>query len=195
MVYPDWVEVDDFPACDVQFCGMDFGYSNDPTTLVRIGLIGRNMYLDELIYETGLTNPDILQRAHAVGVSTHEEVIADNAEPKSIEEIRRGIVQAGGQRLSGLNIKACIKGPGSINAGISKLAEYRVHYTKRSLNIRREVRNYQWVMAGGVATNTPIDAYNHALDAVRSAVFTKYSKPSGGMVTAKRVVVKTGRTY
>lgn len=195
MVYPDWVEVDDFPACDVQFCGMDFGYSNDPTTLIRIGVSGRNMYLDELIYETGLTNPDILQRAHTVGVSTQEEVIADNAEPKSIEEIRRGIVQAGGQRLSGLNIKACVKGPGSINAGISKLAEYRVHYTKRSLNIRREVRNYQWVMAGGVATNTPIDAYNHALDAVRSAVFTKYSKPQGGHTTAKRVVPKTGRTY
>lgn len=195
MVFPDWVEVDAFPACDVQFCGMDFGFTNDPTTLIRIGLIGRDMYLDELFYATGLTNPDILQRAHGVGVSPQEEVIADGAEPKSIEEIRRGTTLSSGQRLSGLNIKSCLKGPGSVNAGISKLKEYRVHYTKRSLNLRREVRNYQWIMSGGVATNNPIDAYNHALDAVRSAVFTKYSKPLGGATTARRVLPKTSRTY
>ncbi|GAB3805556.1 hypothetical protein GCM10028819_39030 [Spirosoma humi] len=180
MVFSDWIEIDEFPACDVQFAGMDFGYSNDPTTLIRIGLSGKNMYLDELIYETGLTNPDILQRAHLAKVNSQEEVIADNAEPKSIEEIRRGTTLESGQRLNGLNIKPCTKGPGSINAGISKLKEYQVHYTKRSLNIRREVRNYQWIMAGGVATNTPIDAYNHALDAVRSAVYTKYNVPVGG---------------
>ncbi|GAB3995271.1 hypothetical protein GCM10028807_34990 [Spirosoma daeguense] len=172
LVFSDWVEVDTFPDCNVQFLGMDFGYSNDPTTLIRIGLSGKNMYLDELIYETGLTNPDIIQRAHLAKVSSYEEIIADNAEPKSIEEIRRG-----NNQYKGLNIKACTKGQGSINAGIQKLKEYQVHYTKRSLNLRREVRNYQWIMAGGVATNTPIDAYNHALDAVRSAVYTKYAVP------------------
>ncbi|WP_020604003.1 terminase large subunit [Spirosoma spitsbergense] len=180
MVFPDWIEVDEFPACDVQFAGMDFGYSNDPTTLIRIGINGRDLYLDELIYETGLTNPAILQRAYLAKVSRYEEVIADNAEPKSIEEIRHGTILSSGEQLAGLNIKACTKGPGSINAGIQKLNEYRVHYTKRSLNLRREIRNYQWIMAGGVATNTPIDAYNHALDAVRSAVYTKYTTPMSG---------------
>jgi hypothetical protein len=186
MVFPDWIEVDEFPACDVQFAGMDFGYSNDPTTLIRIGLTGKDMYLEELIYETGLTNPDILQRAHLTKIGVHIEIIADNAEPKSIEELRRGVTSADGQRLAGLNIKPCTKGPGSVNAGIQKLNEYRVHYTRRSLNIKREIRNYQWIMAGGVATNTPIDAYNHALDAVRSAVFTKYNYARSGNARATR---------
>ena len=181
LVYSDWIEVEDFPATDTEFYGMDFGYSNDPTTLIRIGISGRNMYLDELVYETGLTNPDILERAHLARVSPHKEVIADNAEPKSIEELRRGTYQKDSKHLAGLNIKACTKGPGSINAGIQKLKEYRVYYTKRSLNLKREVRNYQWIMANGVATNTPIDAYNHALDAVRSAVYTKYKAPVGRM--------------
>lgn len=195
MVFPDWVEVEDFPACDTQFYGLDFGYSNDPTVLVRIGIIGRNLYLDELIYQTGLTNPDILERALSAKVHPQEEVIADNAEPKSIEELRRGAVLPSGKRLSGLNIKACMKGPGSINAGISKLSEYQVHYTKRSLNLRRELRNYQWVMAGGVATNTPIDAYNHALDAVRSAVYTKYAKTQGGTARARTYQPFRKRSY
>ena len=177
MVYPNWIEVEDFPHCDTQFYGMDFGYSSDPTTLIKIGLSGKDMYLDELVYETGLTNPDILQRAHLAGLTQYEEVIADSAEPKSIEELSRGVMASSGDWLHGLNIKGCTKGPGSVNAGILKLSEYRVHYTKRSLNIRREVRNYQWIMANGVATNTPIDAYNHALDAVRSAVYTKYDQP------------------
>lgn len=188
MVFPDWIEVDDFPACDTEFLGMDFGYSNDPTTLIRIGISGRKMYLDELIYETGLTNPDILQRAHLAKVGSQAEVIADSAEPKSIEELRRDTTIEG-KRFSGLNIKACTKGQGSVNAGIQKLKEYQVHYTKRSLNIRREVRNYQWIMSNGTATNTPIDSYNHALDAVRSAVYTKY-KPSIGRV---KVSVPIGR--
>jgi hypothetical protein len=174
VIYPDWIEIEDFPACDVTFYGLDFGFSNDPTALVKIGISGRNMYLDELIYETGLTNPDILQQARRVGLGSHDEVIADSAEPKSIEEISRGVRDGEGQWIPGLNIRACQKGPGSINAGIQKLHEYRVHYTQRSLNLKREVRNYQWRMAAGKATNDPLDTYNHALDAVRSAVFTKY---------------------
>jgi hypothetical protein len=176
LIFPDWIEVEEFPACNAVFSTMDFGYSNDPTTLIRVGISGRDMYLDELIYETGLTNPDILQRVHLIGLSRQEEIIADNAEPKSIEEISRGATMENGTRLPGLNIRPCTKGPGSVNAGITKLKEYRIHYTKRSLNIKREIRNYQWIMAGGVATNTPIDAFNHAIDAVRSGVFTRYNE-------------------
>lgn len=193
MVFPDWVEVEEFPHCDVQFYGMDFGYSNDPTTLIKIGIEGQDMYLDELIYQTGLTNPDILQRAHLAGVTQYEEVIADSAEPKSIEELSRGVTASSGDWLHGLNIKGCTKGPGSVVAGIQKLSEYNVHYTKRSLNLRREVRNYQWMMANGVATNQPIDAYNHALDAVRSAVYTRYDQPARRGVRVSSLPIKKSR--
>ncbi|MCK8496047.1 hypothetical protein M0L20_29545 [Spirosoma sp. RP8] len=193
LIYPDWIEVDDFPHCDVNFYGLDFGYSNDPTALVRIGINGRDMYLDELIYERGLTNLDILQRAHVVGLKKSEEVIADSAEPKSIEEISRGATTQAGEWLSGLNISACTKGAGSIIAGIQKLSEYTVHYTKRSINLRQEIRKYQWIMAGGLATNTPIDSYNHALDAVRSAVYTKYDSPKRGGVRLHTIPMQKRR--
>ncbi len=178
LVFGDWKECDEFPAdCEVIFNGMDFGYTNDPTALIRIGKMGRRLYLDELLYETGLTNPDIAQRFEALRIPRHQETYADSAEPKSIEELRRGTILPGGTRLPGLMVLPTTKGPDSISAGINKLKEFEVYVTRRSRNLLRERNNYQWIMMGGVATNTPIDAFNHGIDAVRGAVFTKYFRP------------------
>jgi len=176
LVFPDWIEIDEMPECDVDFFGLDFGFSNDPTALIHIGKSGRNIYLDEWIYETGLTNGDIRRRAKTMGIGLRE-IFADSAEAKSIEEIKtpkdeQGKVIPG----AGLNIKPAVKGPGSVNAGIDKVKEYTVHYTKRSLNIKREKDNYSWIMSGGVNTNEPIDAFNHAIDASRYGIYTKYGQ-------------------
>lgn len=176
LVFPEWIEVEEMPECDVYFYGLDFGFSNDPTALVRIGKIANNLYFDEQIYETALTNTDIRIRAQALGVG-NTEIFAESAEPKSIEELKRpkdhlGRVVVG----AGLNVIPAVKGKDSVNAGISKLNEYKCFYTKRSLNLKREKNNYSWIMAGGVNTNTPIDAYNHCIDAIRMAVYTKYAK-------------------
>jgi hypothetical protein len=178
LIFGDWMECDEFPAyCEVIFHGLDFGYTNDPTAWIKIGKVGNRLYLDEQIYQSGLTNPDISQRAALILTSTSQEVYGDSAEPKSIEELRRGCVLPNGTKLPGLPIFPTTKGADSIVAGINKLKEYEVYVTRRSRNLLHERNNYEWIMAGGFATNVPIDAHNHGIDAVRSAVFTKYHRP------------------
>lgn len=168
MVYPNWSECMEFPECDNVFYGLDFGFSNDPTALVKIGRVNDRLYLQEMCYETGLTNPDIATRIEKLGIDG--SIYCDSAEQKSIEELKR------------LGIKAipAIKGPGSVNAGIDKVKTFEVYYTASSPNIKKEVKKYQWIMQGSNATNEPIDAYNHLMDAVRYAVQTKYAKRESG---------------
>lgn len=165
LVYPDWQECDEFPNVDGVFYGLDFGYTNDPTACVRIAKIGDSIYLDEMFYSQKMTNKDIANSLKKNGVDPYTEIFADSAEPKSIADLKVNF-----------NVKPQKKGKGSVLAGINKLKEYKVFYTKRSKNIATEVKNYQWVMANGESTNTPIDAFNHCLDAVRCAFFTKYGK-------------------
>jgi hypothetical protein len=165
LVYPDWQECEVFPDNDDVFYGMDFGFTNDPTACIKMVKIGDNIYLDELFYATKMTNKDIANSLKKLNVDPYSEIFADSAEPKSIADLR-----------ASFNVKPQKKGKGSILAGINKLKEYRVFYTKRSKNIATEVKNYQWIMQNGESTNVPIDTYNHCLDAIRCAMFTKYGK-------------------
>jgi len=165
LVYPDWQECEVFPDNDDVFYGMDFGFTNDPTACIKMVKIGDNIYLDELFYATKMTNKDIANSLKKLNVNPYSEIFADSAEPKSIADLR-----------ASFNVKPQKKGKGSILAGINKLKEYRVFYTKRSKNIATEVKNYQWIMQNGESTNVPIDTYNHCLDAIRCAMFTKYGK-------------------
>ena len=138
--------------------GLDFGFSNDPTSLVHCGELHGETYADELIHETGLTNDDICNRLESLGIDKRAEIWADAAEPKSIEEIRR----------KGWNIKAATKGADSINFGIDLLKQYRQNWTNSSLNAKKELRNYKWkVDRNGKILNIPIDAFNHQMDAKR----------------------------
>lgn len=151
LIYHDWQPCEFFPKdVDVLFSGLDFGFSNDPTALIRIAKLGNKLYLDEVIYQTGLTNSDLAKRIKLYPDKLGE-IYADSADPKSIEELRR----------EGLPIKKAVKGNDSVNAGISKLREYEVYYTRRSKNIKKEVDNYQWMMVGGKQINKPIDDFNH----------------------------------
>lgn len=169
LVFPIWIECDVFPNdCQAEFYGLDFGFTNDPTALVKIGKINNRLYLQEIIYAHGLTNQQISERMQLLGVKKNSEIFADSAEPKSIAELRR----------LGWNIKEAVKGKDSINAGISKLNEFEVYYTKSSVNIKNEIRNYQWIMQGNTPTNEPIDDFNHIIDAIRYGVYTKYGKPA-----------------
>lgn len=166
LIYHDWQPCEFFPKdAEVIFSGLDFGFSNDPTALVRIAKLGNKLYLDEVIYDKGLTNADLISRIKAYPDKLGE-IYADSADPKSIEELKR----------AGVKVIKAVKGNDSVNAGISKLREYEVYFTRRSKNIRKEVENYQWLMVGGKTINKPIDDWNHGLDAIRYGVYTKYSK-------------------
>ena len=151
--------------------GLDFGYTNDPTALVAVYQLENNLYLDELIYRTGLTNRDIHAHFQSFSLDRRDEVFADSAEPKSIDELHR----------FGWNVKPTVKGADSVNAGIDILKRHKLFVTPRSSNLIKELQNYKWVEdKNGNLLNKPIDAFNHGIDAARYAVANKLSKPNYG---------------
>ena len=151
--------------------GMDFGYSNDPTTLVEIWRDGNSLYLNELLYDLNLTNQDIAGKMKEYSIDRYIEIIADSAEPKSIEEIGR----------MGFNIKPASKGPDSIINGIDILKRFKLHVTKESTNLIQEFRRYKWITnKEGQKLNKPIDQFNHALDAVRYVALNKLKENKSG---------------
>jgi phage terminase large subunit len=174
LVY-SYTPVDDIPTnvAKLVALGMDFGYTNDPTTLVEVWKDTRDgIYFNELIYQQGLTNTEIAALLGSYGVDKYIEIIADSAEPKSIDEIKR----------YGFNIKPATKGPDSIMNGIDILKRHRLYVTKQSTNLIKELNNYKWVTdKNGNKLNKPVDAFNHALDAVRYVALNKLRNNSSGV--------------
>ena len=149
--------------------GLDFGYTNDPTAIVETFIEGDNMYVNELLYRTGMTNQDIAKQLQTIGLDRRDEVFCDSAEPKSIEEIYR----------MGWNVKPTIKG--SVNIGIDMIRRYKLFVTERSINLIKELRNYKYIEdKNGQLTNKPVDAFNHGLDALRYSVVNRLSRPNYG---------------
>lgn len=137
--------------------GMDFGFSNDPTTLVSVYKNGEELWLDERLYEKGLVTSDIVNRLKSFGIQ-REEIWCDSAEPRLVEELYR----------SGFNAKVVKKGPDSIKFGIGVLQNYKIHVTKTSQNLINEMYGYQWsVDKYGYVTDTPEGGLDHLVDAVR----------------------------
>lgn len=156
LVYPYFEQIDKLPAGDV-FYGLDFGYSNDPTTLIANVIIGDNLYSDELIYEKGMTNDAIAYRMDEVGVKrNYDEIWADSAEPKSIEEIHG----------FGFNISPCTKGPGSVKYRHQKVLQYKQHWTKDSINCIKEQRNFRFILdrLTGKLTEKTTHIWSHGMD-------------------------------
>jgi phage terminase large subunit len=116
------------------------------------------LILDEIIYQRGLTNQDIIKELDNNGIDKYVDIYADSSEPKSIEEIYRG----------GYNCKPVQKGADSIRYGIDILKDYKMWITSRSGNLQKELKKYVWAKdKTGKPLNRPIDAYNHAIDASR----------------------------
>ena len=138
--------------------GMDFGYTNDPTTITDIWMVDNAYIFDERIYKTGLTNPEIWREFKSLGLDNSVYTIADSAEPKSIQELTH----------LGMKIQGAIKGPDSINFGIQKMQEVDFSVTARSLNLIKELRTYSWATdREGKELNKPIDNHNHIIDSIR----------------------------
>lgn len=144
--------------------GLDWGFTNDPTAIVKVNMGEDTLYLDEILYKKGMTNQELCLEMQNCGITSTDEIIADSAEPKSIQELYAG----------GFNIHPALKGPDSVRAGISKIRQYKIKVTARSRNLIRELKNYRWKMdKDGNSLNVPVDNFNHGLDAVRYVVMNK----------------------
>jgi phage terminase large subunit len=156
--------------------GMDFGFAADPTTLIEVRQDGDNLYFDEMLYRTGMTNRDITNMLRSLSIDQRAVVWADSSEPKSIYELHQ----------SGFNVRGTKKGADSINMGIDIMRRYKLHITHRSLNLIKEFRNYKYIEdKDGRVTNKPIDAFNHGIDAARYAIFNTMSRPNFGKYAIK----------
>lgn len=155
-IYHDWLEIDEVPhEARLERYGLDFGYTNDPTAIVAIYSYNGGYILDEVTYLKGLSNKQI---ADIINNLPRALVMADSSEPKSIDELK----------LYGVNILGVTKGAGSVNHGIQYVQDQKISITKRSVNGLKEYRNYLWMTdKEGNIINTPIDLWNHFLDAVR----------------------------
>ena len=155
-IYKDWQIIDEIPhEARLERYGLDFGYSNDPSSLVAIYKYNGGFILDEIMYQKGLSNKQI---ADIINNKELSIVIADSAEPKSIDEIKS----------YGVNIQPCIKGKDSVNQGIQFVQDQRISVTKRSYNIIKEYRNYLWETdKDGKILNKPEHTFSHSMDAIR----------------------------
>ncbi len=153
-------EIDDIPVEKAKLIGvgLDFGFTNDPTACIEVWKDENNLYLNEMMYEKGLTNDQIAQRLIEVGVTRFMDIVADSAEPKSIAELQR----------YALKVRPAAKGPDSVANGIDILKRHRIHVTKHSTNLITELQRYKWSKdTSGNLLNRPVDLWNHGIDAVR----------------------------
>ena len=160
-----WIDYKDFldkEHCEIAY-GIDFGFTNDESTIVEVRRKNDRLYIHELLFKKGLTNEDLFNEIKALDLK-EEIFICDSAEPKSIEDLRR----------FGLYCKPSIKGAGSVMAGINKIKEYQIYASKESKNLLNEYQFYVWeTNKDGVTINKiKQNGQDHLMDAFRYAVTT-----------------------
>lgn len=156
VIFNNWDKIEGVPlGARLLGAGMDFGFTNDPTTLIAAYEWRGKIIFDEVIYKRGLLNSDIARLSR----DTKTTIYADSAEPKSITELKG----------YGIKIKGADKGADSIKFGIGLLQENDFLVTERSLNLIKELRAYSWAKdkKTGKTTQKPVDAFNHCIDAMR----------------------------
>ncbi len=169
VIFRDWQIIDRIPPQAKYIAsGMDFGFTNDPTTLVDVYQYNQQYIFNEVLFKKGLLNNEIARLAKSEDL--HRVIYADSAEPKSIEEIRRY-----GIRIIGSN-----KGKDSIVYGIDLLQQNNFKVTKNSVNLIKELRTYIWDSdKNGKVLNKPVDHSNHCIDAMRYFAIMKMKANSG----------------
>ncbi len=166
-IFKDWQIIDEIPhEARLERFGVDFGYSNDPTAIIGIYYYNGGYILDEITFLKGLKNKQIADII--INQENNALVIADSAEPKSIDEIKE----------YGVNILGAEKGRDSINNGIQIVQSQKISVTKRSVNIIKEYRNYLWATdKTGKILNAPEAGFDHTLDAVRYGLASLLKQP------------------
>lgn len=159
-IYREWNIIDEIPfEARLERRGLDFGYSNDPTAIIAVYYFNGGYILDEELYKKGMHNKPIAD--YILNLPNPQTlVIADSAEPKSIDEIKS----------YGVAILPARKGKDSIKHGIDFVQNQQISVTKRSINLLKEYRNYLWETdRDGKTLNVPEQGMDHAMDAIRYA--------------------------
>lgn len=158
-IYTGWQVLDELPhEARLERYGLDFGYSNDPSAIVALYYYNGGYIVDEITYQKGLSNKQLADILNNLEKSL---VVADSAEPKSIDELK----------LYGVNVLPAQKGQGSLVQGIQYVQDQKMSVTKRSTNVLKEYRNYMWKTdRDGKILNVPEDIWNHGMDALRYAL-------------------------
>jgi phage terminase large subunit len=171
LVYEHWKEEafdhtsDEFKAAHpgaVSVFGLDFGYTNDPSTLFcgLLDIKNKQLFVFDEMYEKAMSNRKIAETIKTMGYGK-ERITADSAEPKSIDELK----------YLGLRISAAAKGKDSIQNGIQWIQDLEIIIHPRNVNFITEISNYTWDKDKfGNKLNRPIDDFNHLMDAMRYAL-------------------------
>lgn len=168
-IYTHWKPCKELPGKGERFYGQDFGF-NVASALVEVEYYEGAIYVDERLYETKLTTGDLIERYKGLNVGKRTEIFCDAAEPKTIEELIR----------AGYNAKPADK---DVLEGIRKVKSLPLYITERSVNIIKEIKSYKWKTdKDGKVLDEPVKFSDHALDALRYAVFTKLIQPKRSWV-------------
>jgi len=175
-IYSNWQMIDDIPhEAKLERYGVDFGYTNDPTAIVAVYYYNGGFILDEVAYQKGLSNKEI---ADILKIVPKAIVMADSAEPKSIDEIKS----------YGILMLPAAKGRGSVNQGIQFVQSQKISITKQSTNIIKDYRNYLWLKdKDGKVLNEPSHLFSHGMDAVRYALDTFKQKAPVPQATITKI--------
>ena len=167
-VFDNWKQIDSIPPqAKLVGYGLDFGYSNDPTALISAYQYNGKYYFDQIIYQTGLKTNEMADLMKSNKVRKDVPIWCDAADPKYRDELND----------YGYSVMSAAKGRDSIVAGIGLLQQDQFYITKQSLDIIKELRSYVWMKnKQGKKINRPVDAFNHALDAMRYFAIMTISK-------------------
>jgi phage terminase large subunit len=165
LVYENWTFADAIPDfVERVFYGLDFGFSNDPTALIKMGVYQNDLYVEEVIYRTGLTNSDLISLLKQMDIPQWQPIFADSAEPMRIEEINR----------AGFSCFSARKGGDAKRSGIDAIKAMNLHVVSGSVNFEKEIRGYKFKQSkDGSITPVTVDFNDHAMDAFRYG-FTGY---------------------
>ena len=183
LVFANVEIIDEIPRWQKKhhYRGIDFGYTNDPTAIVEVYINDNSLWLDEVCYRTRMLASEIvnvLKRANQE-CGENVEIISESADPRLIDEIGN----------AGLDVRPVKKFQGSIAAGIQKMQEMKIHVTRQSTNLIKEFKSYTYRQdKEGKWLNQPIDAYNHAIDAVRYVVLEKLLGQDTNAMTADEFI-------
>lgn len=162
VIFNNW-KLGEFKEVGKVVYGQDFGFSNDPSTLIKTSIDKANkiIYAEECFYKTHLTTTQLAELNKSF--AGDNLIVADSAEPRLIKELSRFN-----------NVVECVKGPGSITYGISLLQDYDLIVSPDSINLVKELNNYCWLER---KSNTPIDKHNHLIDGLRYSVTFQLANP------------------